>query len=79
MGRIARECQTPSLQYEHKQTNKGKKMTRKDYKIVAEVLSGFQHMDPQMFSDLVESFAVAFESDNDRFDGVKFSAACDGE
>ena len=26
-------------------------MTRKDYKIVAEVLSGFQHMDPQMFSD----------------------------
>jgi len=54
-------------------------MTRKDYKMVAEVLSGFQHMEPQMFSDLVESFATAFQSDNDRFDGQKFSAACDGE
>jgi hypothetical protein len=52
-------------------------MTRKDYVKTANILSGFvDEINPMVFEDLVEEFAIYFHADNDRFDRAKFEKAC---
>ena len=53
-------------------------MTRKDYVATAEILNGFKDLigDRLLFEDLVDEFSLMFESDNERFDHVKFFNAC---
>ena len=54
-------------------------MTRKDYVTTAEILRGhLQNIDDTTFDSLVESFAVMFREDNDRFITEKFVDACWG-
>ena len=54
-------------------------MTRKDYVSTAEILKGhLQDIDDTTFDSLVESFAVMFREDNDRFITEKFVDACWG-
>ena len=49
-------------------------MTRKDYVATAEILHGYKDLigDQLLFEDLVDEFSLMFESDNERFDHVKF-------
>jgi len=49
-------------------------MTRKDYVATAEILNGFKDLigDQLVFEDLVDEFSLMFETDNERFDHVKF-------
>jgi hypothetical protein len=56
-------------------------MTRKDYVATAEILNGFKDLigDQFVFEDLVDEFSLMFESDNERFDHVKFFNACHKE
>ena len=60
-------------------------MTRKDYVKVAEILSNyfatsvFDEQGEILFADLVDDFSLMFESDNERFDHVKFFNACHKE
>jgi hypothetical protein len=56
-------------------------MTRKDYVATAEILYGFKDLigDQLVFEDLVDEFSLMFESDNERFDHVKFFNACHKE
>ena len=56
-------------------------MTRKDYVATAEILNGFKDLigDQLLFEDLVDEFSLMFESDNERFDHVKFFNACHKE
>ena len=56
-------------------------MTRKDYVATAEILHGFKDLigDQFVFEDLVDEFSLMFESDNERFDHVKFFNACHKE
>ena len=56
-------------------------MTRKDYVATAEILHGFKDLigDQLLFEDLVDEFSLMFESDNERFDHVKFFNACHKE
>ena len=56
-------------------------MTRKDYVATAEILNGFKDLigDQFVFEDLVDEFSLMFESDNERFDHVKFFNACHRE
>ena len=56
-------------------------MTRKDYVATAEILNGFKDLigDQFLFEDLVDEFSLMFESDNERFDHVKFFNACHKE
>ena len=56
-------------------------MTRKDYVATAEILNGFKDLigDQLVFEDLVDEFSLMFESDNERFDHVKFFNACHKE
>jgi hypothetical protein len=56
-------------------------MTRKDYVATAEILHGFKDLigDQLLFEDLVDEFSLMFESDNKRFDHVKFFNACHRE
>lgn len=56
-------------------------MTRKDYVATAEILHGFKDLigDQLVFEDLVDEFSLMFESDNERFDHVKFFNACHKE
>ncbi len=52
-------------------------MTRKDYVKTANILSGFvDEINPMVFEDLVEEFAIYFHADNDRFDRARFEKAC---
>ncbi len=54
-------------------------MTRKDYVTTAEILRGhLDNIDETTFDSLVESFAVMFREDNDRFITEKFVDACWG-
>ena len=54
-------------------------MTRKDYVTTAEILKGhLQDIDDTTFDSLVESFAVMFREDNERFITEKFVDACWG-
>ena len=54
-------------------------MTRKDYVVTAEILSGhLNNIDDITFDSRVESFAVMFREDNDRFLTEKFVDACWG-
>ena len=56
-------------------------MTRKDYVATAEILHGFKDLigNQLLFEDLVDEFSLMFESDNERFDHVKFFNACHKE
>ena len=56
-------------------------MTRKDYVATAEILHGYKDLigDQLLFEDLVDEFSLMFESDNERFDHVKFFNACHKE
>jgi len=56
-------------------------MTRKDYVATANILHGFKDLigDQLVFEDLVDEFSLMFESDNERFDHVKFFNACHKE
>ena len=56
-------------------------MTRKDYVAVAEILGTYKDLigDEFLFEDLVDEFSLMFESDNERFDHVKFFNACHKE
>ena len=56
-------------------------MTRKDYVSTATILNGFKDLigDQLLFEDLVDEFSLMFESDNERFDHVKFFNACHKE
>ena len=55
-------------------------MTRKDYVTTAEILRGhLSDIDDITFDSLVESFALMFREDNDRFLTDKFIDACWGE
>ncbi len=56
-------------------------MTRKDYVATAEILHGYKDLigDQLVFEDLVDEFSLMFESDNERFDHVKFFNACHKE
>jgi len=47
----------------------------------AEILNGFKDLigDQLLFEDLVDEFSLMFESDNERFDHVKFFNACHKE
>jgi hypothetical protein len=53
-------------------------MTRKDYVIVAEILSSYKDLigDEFTFHDLVEDFAGYFAEDNPNFKPEKFLEAC---
>ena len=54
-------------------------MTRKDYVSTAEILRGhLADIDDTTFDSLVESFAVMFREDNERFITEKFVDACWG-
>ena len=56
-------------------------MTSKDYVATATILNGFKDLigDQFVFEDLVDEFSLMFESDNERFDHVKFFNACHKE
>jgi len=56
-------------------------MTRKDYVATATILNGFKDLigDQLLFEDLVDEFSLMFESDNEKFDHVKFFNACHKE
>ena len=56
-------------------------MTRKDYVATATILNSFKELigDQFTFEDLVDEFSLMFESDNERFDHVKFFNACHKE
>jgi hypothetical protein len=56
-------------------------MTRKDYVSTATILNGFKDLigDQLLFEDLVDEFSLMFESDNEKFDHVKFFNACHKE
>jgi hypothetical protein len=56
-------------------------MTRKDYVAVAKILNEFQPLigDKFVFEDLVDEFSLMFESDNEKFDHVKFFNSCHKE
>ena len=56
-------------------------MTRKDYVATANILHGYKDLigDQLLFEDLVDEFSLMFESDNERFDHVKFFNACHKE
>ena len=55
-------------------------MTRKDYVSTATILNGFKDLlDQFTFEDLVDEFSEMFESDNEKFDNVKFFNACHKE
>lgn len=53
-------------------------MTRKDYVMVAEILSSYKDLigDEFTFHDLVDEFAGYFAEDNPRFDSNRFFSAC---
>jgi hypothetical protein len=53
-------------------------MTRKDYVIVAEILSGYKNamIDNFWWEDLVNDFAGYFAEDNPNFKPEKFLEAC---
>ena len=53
-------------------------MTRKDYVIVAEILSSYKDLigDEFTFHDLVDEFAGFFAEDNPNFKHEKFIEAC---
>ena len=52
-------------------------MTRKDYVATANILSNFKdEMNYTAFEDLVNEFIEFFESDNPRFDAIRFADAC---
>jgi hypothetical protein len=53
-------------------------MTRKDYVIVAEILSSYKDLigDEFTFHDLVDEFAGYFAEDNPNFKPEKFLEAC---
>ena len=56
-------------------------MTRKDYVMIAEVLSNSAHaLNPFtgecLFNELVRDFADVLQADNDRFDRARFLDAC---
>ena len=53
-------------------------MTRKDYVIVAQILSSYKDLigDEFTFHDLVDEFGGMFQADNPRFDSQKFFEAC---
>lgn len=53
-------------------------MTRKDYVIVAQILSSYKDLigDEFTYHDLVDEFAAYFSEDNSRFDFNRFISAC---
>jgi DNA-binding MarR family transcriptional regulator len=58
-------------------------MTRKDYVETAKILADSRDSllslgkeGEHIFANLVADFAVMFENDNERFDGVRFDNAC---
>ena len=53
-------------------------MTRKDYVIVAQILSSYKDLigDEFTYHDLVDEFAGYFAEDNPRFDADRFITAC---
>ena len=53
-------------------------MTRKDYVKTASILNEFKDIiqDEITFADLVDEFSLMFETDNERFDSVRFAEAC---
>jgi len=53
-------------------------MTRKDYVIVAQILSSYKDLigDEFTYQDLVDEFAAYFAEDNPRFDFNRFITAC---
>jgi len=61
-------------------------MTRKDYVATSNILAGIRDSlcslgaeGEDVFANLVADFAVMFEEDNERFDGIRFDNACWGE
>ena len=53
-------------------------MTRKDYVVVAQILSSYKDLigDEFTYHDLVDDFAAMFAEDNPRFDFNRFISAC---
>jgi hypothetical protein len=56
-------------------------MTRKDYVIVAQILSSYKDLiaDEFTYHDLVDEFAAYFAEDNPRFDLSRFISACNSD
>lgn len=56
-------------------------MTRKDYELIADVLSGhwsIQAADEDVRQSIITSFTEKFKKDNPRFDAGKFRDRCNG-
>lgn len=51
-------------------------MTRKDYKLIAEVIAVSWFGSAELKADLVNNLADKLEQDNPRFDRAKFLTAC---
>lgn len=50
-------------------------MTKKDYKLIADVLLNTEGLDEHTHARLVQDFVDAFKRDNPRFDADKFRIA----
>lgn len=50
-------------------------MTKKDYKLIADVLLNTEGLDERTHARLVQDFVDAFKRDNPRFDADKFRIA----
>ena len=52
-------------------------MTRKDYKLIAEIIASFQ--DPETRLALGFAFAKRLQANYSNFDPVRFARACEGK
>jgi hypothetical protein len=55
---------------------KGEEMTRKDYKLIAEVIAVSWFGSAELKADLVNNLADKLAEDNPRFDATRFLTAC---
>jgi hypothetical protein len=52
-------------------------LTKSHFKAIASILNDVKdEIHPQVYEDLVESFAVYFSTKNEMFDKAKFETAC---
>jgi len=71
-------CYANSMPTNRRHTlEKGKTMTRKDYKALAQVIVGFQRdIHPDAYALFVWQLGEVFARDNERFDMVRWEDAC---
>jgi len=55
-------------------------MTKKDYKLIAEILLSLRSsMDEPIYELIIKQFSIVLKHNNTLFDAIKFREACLGE